>query len=330
MAIIDGSGTAVATSDAHGIPTLSYVTPVGTAAARGGASGNLVELVPPRLVSVAPTSSTSIRVTFSEGMKTNTALLDPISYSIQPNQIGAAGVLVLGVTPQAVSLPTYVDLTVTEQTNGASYRLTVSGVSDPSDNPIDPDFNNATFTGTGTLPQLTSISTISSNRVRFAFSEPMLNNLALKTPSNYLLMPVTPGAAPLFFDTVDPQGVDFPTYVDVPCSEMTNGASYQGGVVTPTMSDKVNNPVDGAHTTATFTGLGTPPSVKEIHAISQNRVDVIFSEPMLDNADIRNPAKYTWSGGLSTLSVLDVLSDTVSLVTSDQTPNTLYDLSVAP
>lgn len=284
----------------------------------------------PQLSSATPQSSTIIRAQFDQGMLNNAALLNPASYSVAPTSIGAAGVGVSGVTPEAVTNPTYVDLTVTEMTNGLGYQLTADGVSNAGSEIIDPAHKTAAFTGQGTLPTLLSIVPITATKLRFNFSEAMLKNAALSAVSNYLLMPVTPGAAPLFFDRVEVPALDFPTFVDIPCSEMTNGSNYQGGVVSPSMTDKANNPVNPSFSTVSFTGLGQAPTIKEVRAISQNRVDVVFTEPMDDNADIRNPAKYTWSNGLATLSVLDVLGDTVSLVTSDQTPNALYDLSVAP
>jgi hypothetical protein len=90
------------------------------------------------------------------------------------------------------------------------------------------------------------------------------------------------------------------------------------------------NHVDAGAYTASFTGDGDTPTVKLLIPQGANRVDVVFNEPMEDNTDIRNPAKYSFDNGLTVVSVLEFDNDTVKLATSDQTPGTLYTLTIVP
>lgn len=176
---------------------------------------------------------------------------------------------------------------------------------------------------------MSSVEVLSSTSIRLHFNEDMIKDSALLSPSNYALTPITPGAAPLFFTSVEaPEGDNFPDYVDIAVSEMTDGASYQAEVSTSGPTDKDSNFVDPLHNTANFTGEGDPPTVSSVVPISTNRVDVVFNEPMKDNTDIRDPSNYSWDNGLTTLSVLDVVDETVQLVTGDQTPGTLYTLTI--
>lgn len=283
----------------------------------------------PEVVSAVAQDPNTVRVTFDSPMLNDADLNNPANYSIAAGA-GAATVSVTAVTPEAVGNPTYVDLTTGEHTNGKTYTCEVNNVSDSGSTPINPAANSDDYTGIGGLPQLASVERVSSTRLRLHFNEELIKNAALLNPANYALTPITPGAAPLFFTTITPpDGDNFPAYVDIICSEMTDGASYEATVSTSGPTDRALNTIDPGAATVGFTGLGTPPAVANVIAISANRVDVVFDETMKDNADIRDPSNYAWDNGLSTLSVLDVVGDTVQLVTSDQTEGQLYTLTIS-
>jgi hypothetical protein len=255
------------------------------------------------------------------------------NYTLTPD-IGAATLVVSVVTPEGVSNPTYVDLSVNEMTDGASYTCAVGdaggAILDVAGNALDAGApaNTKTFAGNGTLPGVASATVIGGTIIRIVFDEPMRKDAQLGLPANYLFTPVTAGAAQLYFDSVRVPDVDAPIYVEIEVSEMTDAATYDVTVNGPT--DAAFNPI-GASDTASFTGEGENPSVESVVAVSQNRVDVVFSEPMRDDPDINNPAKYGWSGGLTTLGVLEVTSaGVVKLSTSDQAPGALYTLTVTP
>lgn len=293
---------------------------------------------PPVLVSVVPTSDTTIRVTFDEPLQEIAPLSDPDNYVLSPISIGAVVLVISQIVPEAIANPTYVDLTVNEMTDTADYRLAMSNaggdIVDVPGNALDTvnPANTVDFVGTGTLPDVASAEVI-GDRIRINFSEPMRRDAALELAANYLFTPVTPGATQLFFDSISlPPVIAQPTFVEIEVSEMTDGATYDvtvnSGAGGPT--DPGFNPIS-ATDSATFLGEGIPPSVAQVIAVSKNRADVVFNEPMRNNADINNPAKYAFDNGLVTLDVLEVTSaGVVKLATSDQIPGILYTLVVTP
>src|SRR5690606_1945078 len=101
---------------------------------------------------------------------------------------------------------------------------------------------------------------------------------------------LTPGAATPYVQSVEvPEGITYPTYIDLLVSEMTIGASYEVVVSTAGPTDRALNTVDPAGNTAAFSGVGANPLVSRVEAVGRNRADVIFNEPMRSNADIRDP-----------------------------------------
>lgn len=287
----------------------------------------------PKVSTVSSLAVGQVRVTFDQALLNNSALVAAANYTLTP-PIGAATLVISAVLPEGVANPTYVDLNVSEMTDAASYTCAVGDAGGAIENltsevlnPLDPA-NTKTFTGNGTLPTVSSAEVIGGDTIRVSFSEPMRKDALLSLPANYLFTPVTAGAAQLFFDSVSVPDLDDPTYVDIEVSEMTNGATYDVTVNGPT--DKAFNPI-GAPATASFTGEGANPYIESVIPVSKNRVDVVFSEAMLDNADINDPTKYTWNYGLTTLAVLEVTTaGVVKLSTSDQHPGTLYTLTVTP
>lgn len=291
-------------------------------------TANLGDVIQPRVISATPSSPTVVRVAFDDEMANNSQLVSKANYQFQPTG-GGAVVDVLAVIPEATTYPTYVDVTTTEHTDNEGYTVIVSNVTDRYLNAIDPAHDDASYTGQGTLPQLSSAEVRTSTKLRVHFSEEMMLNSALTTPGNYSLTPITPGAAPLFISDIEtPAGDNYPDYVDLIISEMTDGATYELVVSNAGPTDRALNTVDPAADTDQFVGVGVPPSVLQVIAVGPNRVDVVFNEPMADNADIRDPAKYQWDNGLSTVQVLDFDQETVQLVTGDQTEGLLYTLTI--
>jgi hypothetical protein len=284
--------------------------------------------VAPTITALA-TALDTIRVTFSEPVQDDAALVNLANYVF--SEPGGGNPIAFDlITPEAVAFPTYVDVNVTsEMTEGiGNYELAVSNVLDQANNAMGAPTNTALFNGFGRAPRLSGISVVSSTRLRFNFDEPMLGNAELENPANYVVTPITPGAASLFFSAVDVPNAAFPEWVDIDTSEMTDGASYSGQV--SNVQDIVGNVIDPGFDSDTFVGVGEAPEVERVEAISENRVDVYFNEHMTDNADIRDPAKYSFDNGLAVLSILSVSGSKVELVTGDQVEGTLYTLTVVP
>jgi hypothetical protein len=269
-------------------------------------------------------------------MLSDSSLSSTGSYIIT-EPIGAVPAVVSLVTPEGVASPTYVDLTlVSEMTDGEIYEIDVSGLlKDSIGNQINQGSKptSGQFAGVGQKPQLVSIEIYDvGRRVRFNFSEPMQRIGSLSALTSYTFNTLTAGAAEVFVSSVVPPSSPpaSPSYVDVFCSEMTIGANYEAEVSITGPVDLANNTMDPANRILAFVGVGINPTIERIRAVSQNRVDVEFSENMLNNADAFDETRYTWDNGLQTISVLNVSENIVKLVTSDQDPNTLYNLTIDP
>ena len=278
----------------------------------------------PPAATVVPTTSVLLRATFDQVMTHDADLADPNNYTF--NVTGGVGLLCNSATPEVGANPTFVDLGVTEMTQGASYELTVApGVTDQDGSSVE---DAAAFTGVGVEPKISSVLAQNSTTVRVTFDEPMdPNSGQLINAGNYSITP-TGGGASVNVNSVNALGAA-PLWVDLLTSEMTDGAAYDCTVndAGPIRDDSWN-PLDSGFATVAFTGEGLAPTVASVIAISENRIDIVFTEAMLDNADARNPLTYAFNNGLTVLSVLDVDNDTVKLVTSDQVPNLLYTVTI--
>lgn len=176
--------------------------------------------------------------------------------------------------------------------------------------------------------KVASAEAISTSKIRITFDRGMKNDAALKAVGNYLITPQSPGAASLYLSGVTPENKPQPTFVEIETSEMTNGAVYLAEVSPIGPTDPEGVPVDAGNNSDSLAGIGDSPTVKQVIPISKNRVDVIFTENMKDNLDIRDPDNYEFDNGLLVLQVLDMEADTVKLVTSDQQEGLLYTLEV--
>jgi hypothetical protein len=179
--------------------------------------------------------------------------------------------------------------------------------------------------------KISSVVAYSLTKIRITFDRPMKKNSALTNIYNYEITPA-PSAAPISYSVITPESIASPRYVDVVLdTEMTNNGTYNLEIATVDGPiDNNGNPLTADTNTDIFFGLGELPEILSVKAVSQNRVDVIFTESMEDNLEIRDKTNYTFDKGLLVLDVLDLVSDTIQLVTSDQTPGELYTLTVVP
>lgn len=180
------------------------------------------------------------------------------------------------------------------------------------------------------LVEVISADMIASGRIRVTFDRGMKKDAKLYNRLNYAITPISPGAVAPYVEEVETPDVTAPEYVDLITSEHTDGATYDVVVNAygPVGVDYLR--VDETRNTKSYVGVGDTPDIDSVVAISENRVDVIFTENMTINDDIKNSSKYSFDNGLSILSVLEVVGDTVKLVTSDQVPGTIYTLTVNP
>lgn len=179
------------------------------------------------------------------------------------------------------------------------------------------------------LVELDSVTVINSTKVRFAFDRPMLKDSKLLDGNNYEVKPLTSYGVAVYVQEVQPENEPEPTYVDLVITEMTDSTLYEGEVrVVAGPTDPEGTPMDPSANFDFFTGVGVAPLISSVVAVGVNRADVIFDENMEDNSAIRDKNNYAFDNGLSVVSVLDVVGDTVKLVTSDQMEGVLYTLTI--
>lgn len=180
------------------------------------------------------------------------------------------------------------------------------------------------------LVEVISADMTVAGKIRVNFDRGMKKDAKITERLYYIISTSSPGAVTPYVNEVIVPDVAAPEYVDLLTSEHTDGATYDVVVYENGPVDVDDLRVDETRNSQSYTGIGIIPVVDSVVAISENRIDVIFSENMTLNDDIKNPAKYSFDNGLSVLSVLEVMADTVKLVTSDQVPGTLYTLTVNP
>jgi hypothetical protein len=162
--------------------------------------------------------------------------------------------------------------------------------------------------------------------IRIDFDQPVDINDALLDPDSYEIVALSVGAAELIVQSVEtPVGFIFPTFVELHVTEMTDGAIYTAKLVGPITGPDGSTAIGNVES---FAGEGAIPVVESVAAKDANTVEVIFSEPMLDNAAIRDPNNYSFDNGLSVASVESLATQKVVLKTTDQTPGILYTLTV--
>lgn len=283
--------------------------------------------IAPDIVSASASSPTSILVTFSEPMLVP-GRDDPTNYFVIA-PIGASEGTIGNVQ---IDSPTQCTLNLNyELTTGAQYTLLILGSQflDLAGNAITStgDYKAVYFAGVGSAPQMVSAVLEDNGKLTVTFNEDMCDEGALVAKQNYIVEPTAPGAAPVFVKSV--KRINART-VSLEISETTAGAGYV--VAADGVRDAAKNEIDPANADANFIGAGDSPRVAMVRAIGPNRVDVIFSEEMLDNDEIRDPSRYSFTGGLTVLSATPDPSDArvVALVTTPWTPNTEYTLTITP
>lgn len=273
----------------------------------------------PRLNNVVATAHNQAEFTFDQAMDQTGEFLRAENYTVT------------GKIVALVSAPSATKALVTIEgkwTNGVQLAGAVSSaLKNLSAETMNVLFLSRLFTPNSFLfqPAIASAIPLTTNKVRLNFSERLVNNAALRTPGNYAFVRGA-GASAIYASKVVTPDEPAPSYVDLECSEMTNGGTYYATALN--IVDHAGNPIRNDSPPA-FVGLGKAPSILSVKSTSKNRVDVVFSEVMKDNPDIRDKNKYAFNNGLTVLAVIGVNGETISLATSDQIPGQAYQLTVS-
>jgi hypothetical protein len=230
----------------------------------------------PTLISASAIAQKTVRVTYDQYVKASNPsdpddALNPSNYSF------VAGGGATGITPASVAAvsTSVFDVTLNEEmTNGGSYTLTINNVVNLLGEVISAPWNQTAFTGLGVQPQVSAAVAIDAFTVRVTFNEAMLQNAALINKDNYTIA-TFPGAAP---DVLSVSVVDS-THVDCTTEEQRDGASYAISVVN--VYDIALNPIDLAHNSAGFTGVGEGPYFTQVRATGNLTVEATFNEDVV-------------------------------------------------
>jgi hypothetical protein len=141
------------------------------------------------ILSVTP-SYLQLRITFTKGCKDDVELNNFLNYSISsiiPDE--SIDIRVLAVTPEPdVTYPTYVDLTVTDCTNGKGYELVItpSKIQSKDSEYLVAGVNEKEYLGVSELPIVLSAEPLSLTSIRVTFSKVMTINSDLLNASKYV------------------------------------------------------------------------------------------------------------------------------------------------
>lgn len=268
----------------------------------------------------------TVRVTFDEPMHPS-LIVQPSRYTIVSIATGKT-ISVLGASAVEAGTGFYsqVDLSIgSKMTNGQSHELTCSGMADAAGNPQKTG-DIATFDGLADKPRMiqATLEPADPKLVTLEFDSPLEPSFATSL-SSYRV--VAPAVVPRVYVAGSSISDDRRT-VSLRISESRTAAVY-AIQASSTVVDDAGNVLDPSYSYQFIVGVGEAPTLVRWQRISRNRVDVYFSEPMLDGAEIRNPSRYTFDNGLSTVSVLAVEGSIVKLATTDVFAGVLYTLTIA-
>lgn len=211
--------------------------------------------VAPCMVSAEVISDKLVRVYYSEALQNTVGLTYAAYYTFTPDP-GSNATSAVSVVAEAVTYPTYVDVTVNNAMtigvnnyNVAVATWTISGIKDKVGNYLDVAHEDVDFNGDALRPRVVSAHAINSFHVRVTFDTNMLSTAELVTPSRYLL---TSGSATLSVFSVavvDARTVELHVLgalADTATYTVYVGPPYDGIVSVE------GAPLDAAHHTATF------------------------------------------------------------------------------
>ncbi|PNX50393.1 MAG: hypothetical protein BV456_06850 [Thermoplasmata archaeon M8B2D] len=169
---------------------------------------------------------------------------------------------------------------------------------------------------------------LTAYKLRIHFSKQMEYNSDLINLSNYTVTPNTTNGVPINLLSIEAENLSNPTYVEINCSEYTNGEIYNISV------EKLNGPkdlngfyMDPNQSPFQISGIGIIPTVETLVATSKNTFELTFSENMFENSFIKDISNYSFDKSLLITNMI-FTSNVITLITTDQEPGELYTLTI--
>ena len=166
---------------------------------------------------------------------------------------------------------------------------------------------------------------------RVYFTQPCLDDANLRNPEYYSIVHADSYLVG-FLDvySVTPEDTEFPTYVDLECSDLTDGKIYELTITDGKLSNfDQSKTIDAPNNVAEYEGVSIFPQMIDLQATSERTMLVTFNKDMSPTDPLFNPSAYTFTGGLIVYEVVRISPGVVELRTSKQTPSVLYELTVA-
>lgn len=281
---------------------------------------------PPSFASVVAIDKSTVRVTFDEPMSLTT-LVKPSNYTITSLTTGKM-ISVLGASAidSGTGFYSQVDLALgSKMTDGQDHELTCKGLTDAAGN-LQKTGDVGLFEGIADLPRMIEATLEPANPklLVLEFDTSLESSFAVSLSSYRIVSPATVPRVYVAGASIS----DDRRRVTLRISESRTNTIY-AVQASAMVVDDAGNALEPTYSYQFITGVGEAPTLVRWQRVSRNRVDVYFSEPMLDGAEIRNPARYTFDNGLTTVSVLAVEGSIVKLATTDVLPGVLYTLTIS-
>lgn len=280
----------------------------------------------PKVTSALATSDYTVQVTFDQKMKaTNPTNANDVLNHSNYNFTSLIGVARIPSTAIPITLvqasPTIVEMTLDgEMTNGVNYDVEVSNVENTVGMEVDTDFDTASFTGSGTRPELDSAVAVDAYHVDLDFNEAMKNDANLVDTSHYVIAAPGPNPNPASVTVLSPTRVR----LELPWDLLDGNACIIHG--NSAIDDIANNSLVPA-IGATFTAIGIAPELDVAGAVDPITVELTFSETVeqVSAETVGNYAVTAPGGGALTVHNAVKVTDTqVRLTVDAQSSGILY------
>ena len=167
--------------------------------------------------------------------------------------------------------------------------------------------------------------------LRVVFLYPFVDDDELRNPRNYTITAVDAEPTTQIHHSdvweVTPEDIEYPTYVDLACTDLTHGKDYRLTITPDKITGMfgwklINNNVGD------YAGVSLIPAIQSIRPISDTIMEVVWNKEMSAMSDIADASRYSFDKGLLVREVIIVAPGVVHLVTTRQTPSELYTLTV--
>jgi hypothetical protein len=276
----------------------------------------------PKLISVVAIDNTHVKVAFNEPMDDT---LGASAYCYNLGELGYPSDVAKSTDPGETGGDYWI-LTTASQ-SAKVYKLSLSYITDPSGNVIDPDYDEMSFAGIGnpdtTAPKVATAVAVNKNTITITFNEEIDNvdasdfSFELVSGADTATTKITSGSPDGFKVADDKKSVT----VEYLTAYMTAGCVYKVTVTGVTDTATPANSIDTSANTANFAGLSTDnPAPKLASAVLMNNqtLKLTFNEKISVNPSALVIGDFTFSPAVAGIDIEN------AELSKDNTSLTLY------